>query len=92
VSGFNVYPTEIESVATLHSNIVEAAAVGVKDDSTGEVVKLFVVTKTPMNVDDVRRHCKKHLTAYKVPKLVEFREELPKSAVGKVLRKDLRDS
>ncbi|WP_143698237.1 AMP-binding protein [Vibrio sp. qd031] len=90
VSGFNVFPSEVESVATLHPNIVEAGAIGVSDDVTGERVKLVVVTNQPISVEEVRKHCKKHLTNYKVPKEVEFRDELPKSVVGKILRKDLR--
>ncbi len=91
VSGFNVYPNEIEDAACLHENIVEAAAIGVPDEKSGEVVKLFVVSKTPMTAEAVIAHCREQLTAYKVPRLVEFRDELPKTNVGKILRKDLRD-
>jgi long-chain acyl-CoA synthetase len=91
VSGFNVYPNEIEDAACLHEDIIEAAAIGVPDAKSGEVVKLFVVSKNPdLTEKDVRAHCKLHLTGYKVPRHVEFREELPKSNVGKILRKDLR--
>ncbi len=91
VSGFNVYPNEIEDAACLHEDIIEAAAIGVPDEKSGEVVKLFVVSKNPdLTEKDVRAHCKLHLTGYKVPRHVEFREELPKSNVGKILRKDLR--
>jgi len=93
VSGFNVYPNEIEDAACLHEDIIEAAAIGVPDEKSGEVVKLFVVSKNPdLSEQDVRAHCKLHLTGYKVPRLVEFRDELPKSNVGKILRKDLRET
>ncbi len=92
VSGFNVYPNEIEDAACLHDDIIECAAIGVQDDKSGEIVKLFVVRKTEALSDqDVISHCRENLTGYKVPKLVEFREELPKTNVGKILRKDLRE-
>ncbi|WP_026957268.1 AMP-binding protein [Aliagarivorans taiwanensis] len=91
VSGFNVFPSEIEEVATLHPKVIEAAAVGVADEVAGERVKLFVTTKADMTEAELKAHCKKHLTGYKVPKLYEFRDELPKSNVGKILRKELRD-
>jgi long-chain acyl-CoA synthetase len=91
VSGFNVFPTEIEEVATLHPKIVEAAAVGVPDDVAGERVKLIVVTSGPVTVDDIKKHCRQHLTGYKIPKVIEFRDELPKTNVGKILRRVLRD-
>ncbi|WP_223788902.1 AMP-binding protein [Marinicella meishanensis] len=92
VSGFNVYPNEIEDAACLHDDIIECAAVGVADDKSGEIVKLFVVKgNDEMSEKDVIDHCRTHLTGYKVPKLVEFREELPKTNVGKILRKDLRE-
>jgi len=92
VSGFNVYPNEIEDAATLHPNIIEAAAIGIPDERTGEKIKLFVVTNNKELTDkDVIAHCRKNLTGYKVPKLIEFRDELPKTNVGKILRKDLRD-
>lgn len=90
VSGFNVYPSEIEDVATLHPKIIEAAAVAVADKVAGERVKLFVVTQGEVSEDELKKHCKKHLTGYKVPSYFEFRDELPKSAVGKILRKELR--
>ena len=91
VSGFNVYPNEIEDCLATHPAIVEAAVIGVPDDATGEAAKAFVVARDPALTEaDVRAHCKAHLTAYKVPKQVEFRQELPKSNVGKILRKDLR--
>lgn len=90
VSGFNVYPTEIEEVATLHHQIVEAAAIGIPDDITGERIKLFVATRGPVTSDEIRQHCRKHLTGYKIPKIIEFCQELPKSNVGKILRRELR--
>ncbi|CAM3084771.1 AMP-binding protein [Vibrio rarus] len=91
VSGFNVFPTEVEEVATLHPKILEAAAVGVADDIAGERVKLVVVTRGPVTVDDIKKHCRQHLTGYKIPKVIEFRDELPKTNVGKILRRELRD-
>ena len=91
VSGFNVYPNEVEDCLATHPGILEVAVIGVPDDATGEAVKAFVVKRDAgLSVADIRAHCKEHLTAYKVPKLVEFRDELPKSNVGKILRKDLR--
>lgn len=93
VSGFNVYPNEVEDVVTGHPDVVEAAAVGVPDENTGEAVKLFVVSKN-RDLDDetLRTWCRKELAGYKVPKTIEFRDELPKTNVGKVLRRELRDS
>lgn len=91
VSGFNVYPNEIEDAVCLHENIIEAAAIGLPDAKSGEVVKLFVVVKTEMTVDAIKAHCRENLTGYKVPRHIEFRDELPKSNVGKILRKDLRE-
>ncbi|WP_299860395.1 AMP-binding protein [uncultured Hoeflea sp.] len=91
VSGFNVYPNEIEDCLASHPGIVESAVIGVPDGASGEAVKAFIVRRDPdLSVEDVRAHCKAHLTNYKVPKLVEFRDDLPKSNVGKILRKDLR--
>ncbi len=91
VSGFNVYPNEIEEVAVMHPKVLEAAVIGVPDDKSGEAVKLFVVKKDPsLTVDELKAFCKENLTGYKVPKHYEFRDELPKSNVGKILRKDLR--
>ncbi|MCV3270070.1 AMP-binding protein [Roseobacter sinensis] len=91
VSGFNVYPNEVEDCLSQHPGILESAVIGVPNESTGEAVKAFVVPKDPgLSVEDIRSHCKAHLTAYKVPRLVEFRDTLPKSNVGKILRKDLR--
>jgi long-chain acyl-CoA synthetase len=92
VSGFNVFPNEIEEVAAMHEGVFEAAAVGIAHDVSGEVVKLFVVKKDPnLSKEDVIKHCKSLLTGYKVPKIVEFIDELPKSNVGKILRRELRD-
>jgi len=92
VSGFNVFPNEIEEVAASHEGILEAAAVGVADAHSGEVVKLFVVLKDPaMTEADVAAWCKKNLTNYKRPKYIVFRDELPKTNVGKILRRELRD-
>ena len=91
VSGFNVYPNEVEDVLAAHPGVTEAAVIGVPDGATGEAVKAFIVKGDPgLSVEQVRGYCKEHLTAYKVPKQVEFRDELPKSNVGKILRKDLR--
>ncbi len=91
VSGFNVYPNEVEEVVASHPGVLECAAVGVPDSKSGEAVKLFVVKKDAnLTEEDVRKHCKENLTGYKIPKVVEFRNELPKSNVGKILRKDLR--
>ncbi len=93
VSGFNVYPNEVEEVATQHPDIVECAAIGIPDDVTGESVKLFVVSSNKdLTVDEIRTWCRDKLTGYKVPKMVEFAEELPKTNVGKILRRSLRDS
>lgn len=93
VSGFNVFPNEIEAAATMHPGISEAAAIGVPSTSSGEAVKLFVIRKDPnLTEQDVIDHCRKLLTGYKVPKFVEFRTDLPRSNVGKILRKDLRQA
>ncbi|TDO98821.1 AMP-binding protein [Marinomonas balearica] len=94
VSGFNVYPTEVEDILCSHPNVLEAAAIGVDDDKTGEAVKVFIVLRDPegeQSTKAIRTFCKEHLAAYKVPKFVEVREELPKTNVGKVLRRALRD-
>ncbi len=91
VSGFNVYPNEIEDVLAGHPGIVEAAVIGVPDEQSGEAVKAFVVRKDPaLTAEAVIAFCKQNLTGYKVPRHVEFRDALPKSPVGKILRKDLR--
>lgn len=92
VSGFNVFPNEVEEVVALHPKVIEVAAVGVPNDASGELVKIFVVAKDKsLTADDIIKHCRIHLTGYKVPKLVEFRSELPKTNVGKILRRELRD-
>jgi len=92
VSGFNVYPNEIEGVVAMHPGVLECAAVGVPDAKSGEAVKLFVVKKDAnLTSDDVLKHCREHLTGYKMPRDVEFRADLPKSNVGKILRRELRD-
>ncbi len=93
VSGFNVYPNEIEDVVAAHPKVLEVAAIGVKDDKSTEKVKLFVVKKDPSLTEaEIIAYCRENLTPYKVPKIVEFRKDLPKSNVGKILRKDLRDA
>ena len=92
VSGFNVYPNEIEGVIAGHPGVLECAAVGVADEHAGEAVKLFVVKKDPALTErDVIEFCKEHLTGYKRPKYIEFRSDLPKTNVGKILRRELRD-
>jgi len=92
VSGFNVYPNEIESVVVAHPGVLECAVIGVPDAHSGEVPKLFVVKKDPALTEaDIRKHCEANLTGYKRPKLIEFRKELPKTNVGKILRRALRD-
>jgi long-chain acyl-CoA synthetase len=92
VSGFNVYPNEIEGVVVMLPGVVECAAVGIIDKKSGEAVKLFVVRRDPaLTVEHVLDHCRNHLTPYKCPRDVEFRRELPKSNVGKILRRELRD-
>jgi len=93
VSGFNVYPNEIEGVVVELDGVLEAAAIGVDNQQSGEVVKLFIVKKDPkVTKDEIYAHCKKNLTAYKVPKEIEFRDDLPKTNVGKILRRALRES
>jgi long-chain acyl-CoA synthetase len=92
VSGFNVYPNEIEAVLVMHPGISEAAAIGVPDPVNGERIKVFIVRRDPaLTVDDVLAHCRKNLTGYKMPKAVEFRDALPQTNVGKILRRALRD-
>ncbi|GGY20353.1 long-chain-fatty-acid--CoA ligase [Paludibacterium paludis] len=92
VSGFNVYPNEIEGVVAAHPGVLECACVGVPDEHAGEAVKLFVVPRdTSLTVEEVMRYCKEQFTGYKKPKYIEFREDLPKSNVGKILRRQLRD-
>lgn len=93
VSGFNVYPNEIEEVICMNPKVVECAAISVPDEKSGEVPKVFVVKKDPsLTEEEVIKHCKEHLTGYKVPKYVEFKTELPKTNVGKILRRELREA
>jgi long-chain acyl-CoA synthetase len=92
VSGFNVYPNEIEDVVAQHPGVLEVAAVGIPDEKSGEAVKIVVVKKNPaLTVEDLKAHCKANLTGYKLPKVIEFRDALPKTNVGKILRRELRD-
>ncbi len=92
VSGFNVYPNEVEDVVAMHPKVLEVAALGIPDEKSGEVVKIFVVKKDPsLNEKELIEHCRLNLTGYKVPKKVEFRTELPKTNVGKILRRALRE-
>mgnify|MGYP001824570493 CR=1 FL=1 len=93
VSGFNVYPNEIEDVVAMHPKVLEVAAIGVPDEKSGEVVSLFVVKKDPtLSEDEIRAFCKENLTGYKRPRYIEFRDDLPKTNVGKILRRELRES
>jgi long-chain acyl-CoA synthetase len=92
VSGFNVFPTELEDVVSQMPGILECACVGVADAKSGEAVKLVIVKKDPnVSEADIRAYCKENLTGYKQPKVIEFRGELPKTPVGKILRRELRD-
>jgi long-chain acyl-CoA synthetase len=93
VSGFNVYPNEIEDVIALHPKVLEVAAIGIPDEKSGEVVSVYIVKKDPtLTKEDIKAHCKENLTGYKRPRLIEFMTDLPKSNVGKILRRELRDS
>lgn len=93
VSGFNVYPNEIEDVLAMHPKVLESAAVGIADEKSGEVVKVFVVKKdASLTEEEIIAHCRTNLTGYKVPKAVEFRTELPKTNVGKILRRELKSN
>ena len=94
VSGFNVYPNEVEGVVAMHPGVVECAAVGVPDEKSGEAVKVFVVRKDPALTEAAAAwsSARQHLTGYKKPKFIEFRDELPKTNVGKILRRELRDA
>ena len=92
VSGFNVYPNEVEDVIAMMPGVLEVAAIGVPDEKSGEAVKVFIVRKDPaLTAEQVKAHARENLTGYKHPRYVEFRDELPKSNVGKILRKELRD-
>jgi long-chain acyl-CoA synthetase len=91
VSGFNVYPNEVEEVIASHEDVQEAAVIGVPDEKMGEAVRAYVVAQNPdLTEEEIIRHCREHLAGYKVPRGVEFRDDLPKSLIGKILRKDLR--
>ena len=92
VSGFNVYPNEVEDVIAMMPQVLEVAAVGVPDDKSGEAVKVVIVRKDPsLTAEQVKAHARLNLTGYKQPRFVEFREELPKTNVGKILRRELRE-
>ncbi len=92
VSGFNVYPNEVEDVVASHEGVLEVAAIGVPDDKSTEAVKIFIVKKDPnLEASTIKAYCKENLAGYKVPRHIEFREELPKSNVGKILRRVLKD-
>jgi acyl-CoA synthetase (AMP-forming)/AMP-acid ligase II len=91
VSGFNVFPNELENVVSMCPGVVECAAIGIADDKQGEAIKIFVVKNDPtLTEDGVARYCAENLTGYKRPKYIEFRDELPKTNVGKILRRELR--
>ena len=93
VSGFNVYPNEVETVIASHPGVLEVGVIGEPDDGSGEIVKAVVVRKDPaLDAAAIIEHCREHLTGYKVPKIVEFRDELPKTNVGKILRRELRQA
>ena len=93
VSGFNVYPNDVEETVSLCPGVLECAAVGIPDEKTGEAVKLVIVKKDPaLTETDVREYCRANMTGYKQPKVIEFKTELPKTAVGKILRRELRDA
>ncbi|MBZ9918771.1 long-chain fatty acid--CoA ligase, partial [Mesorhizobium sp. BR1-1-7] len=92
VSGFNVYPTELEEVVALHPGVLEVAAIGVPDEHSGEVPKLFIVKKDQaLTAEAITAYCRENLTGYKRPRYIEFRTELPKTPVGKILRRALRE-
>ncbi|WP_154619174.1 AMP-binding enzyme, partial [Pseudomonas syringae] len=92
VSGFNVYPNEIEDVIMAHPKVANCACIGVPDERSGEAVKLFVVPRDPsVSVEELKAFCKENFTAYKVPKLIVLRDSLPMTPVGKILRRELRD-
>ena len=92
VSGFNVYPNEIEDVVSDHPGVLEVAAVGIEDEKSGERVKIYVCKKQPdLTEEELMSWCRERLTSYKLPKEIVFKRELPKSTVGKILRRALRD-
>jgi len=91
VSGFNVFPAEIEEVLSRHPKILEVAAIGIPDDKSGEVVKVFIVKRDKsLDEEEVERYCRENFTNYKLPKAIEFRDSLPKTNIGKVLRREVR--
>ena len=92
ISGFNFYPNEIEEIAMMNDKINEAGCIGIKDKDGNENIKLFVskIPQSKLSANEVLDHCKKYLTGYKIPKFVEFIDEIPKSNVGKILRRELR--
>ena len=91
VSGFKVYPNEVGEVVALHGGVFEVGAVGVPDAGSGEAVKVVVVKRDPgLTIEELLRHCRKHLTGYKIPRHVEFRTVLPKTSIGKIARRELR--
>jgi acyl-CoA synthetase (AMP-forming)/AMP-acid ligase II len=91
VSGFNVFPNELEQVISLCPGVVECAAIGIPDEKQGEAIKVFIIKSDPaLTEDEVANYCQQNLTGYKRPKYIEFRDELPKSNVGKILRRELR--
>lgn len=93
VSGFKVFPNEVEDIVQLHPKVKECAAVGIPNEKSGEVIKLFVVKKDKsLSKNELMDYCKENLTGYKMPKEVEFRDSLPKTNVGKILRRELRDN
>ena len=92
MSGFNVYPNEVEEAVAMHPGVRDVAAIGVPDDRSGEAVKVFVVRKdTNLTAEALIEHCRRELTGYKVPRQVEFREDLPRTNVGKILRRALKE-
>jgi len=92
VSGFNVYPNEVEAVIAMHQGVLEVGAIGISDAHSGEVVKVVIVKKDPaLTEEDIIAHCKEELTGYKRPKVIQFVDELPKTNVGKILRRELRE-
>ena len=92
VSGFNVFPSEVEEVVNSHPGVAESAAIGVASEKSGEAIKLFVVRRdNVLTIDDITAHCRENLTAYKVPKEIVFVDDLPKSNVGKILRREIRE-
>ena len=92
VSGFNVYPNEVEDVVAGHPKVLEVAAIGVPDEKSNEAVKIFVVKKDDsLTAEELKHYCHEELTGYKRPKHIEFRDELPKTNVGKILRRALRE-